>query len=306
MNVLEKRVVYATSLFVYFLSKGKPINPSVIEKFWKNLSEVRSLKYKDSNNNKFVLNLLPDVEFEEIDYSAFISYISEAQEYVKKDKLSVVLNVLEEGNCTLSIDVSNNIILSLKKEDMCILEISLNFSEKTNYSMVVGKKDLYVDGGFKKNCDYLSKLFFHSVKISEIPLYREYKRIQDVDGYYKSVKFLYEYFVEEINKRMDDPEYVEELFNKVLLLSHGVTLDNEHTDIKTKDNNITISKNNILAAKYVAEVSDTETPILKIKMQSVETDLFKIRSKKEKYKEEFRYKTYFELGTGFKLLINEE
>lgn len=306
MNSLEKRSIYALGVLSYFLSNGKPLNPSSVETMWNSLSEKMSIKYKDKRGNKFICDIqTEDSVSDNFDYANFIEYLDEVNQYISESNLPLFLQILDAGDVTITIKITNQLKITISNTTGEILSLGITFAVENPYSMVVGKKDLYVDGGYAKNVAFIDKIFMQ--QDNEIPnsIYRMYRDLQQ-DDYYTAVKFLYDFYSEEIIKKLSDSGYVSWLIKNVINISYS-TEDATSTEVHLKDNSkLHIDYDNIASLGFQIVTSNKNTPILKIILEGTNKDVFKIRTKKEKYKDSFRYKSYLEYGSGMKLFKTED
>jgi hypothetical protein len=305
MNNIERRLIYGIGIYLYFMSYGKPLSPSKIEEFLFKLLEKKQLKFIDKDQNRYILNLVSEQEIntEDFDYAFFLSYLEEVNIHLKNDLLSAVLDLMTHGS-ELNITISNNVeIKIIEGNNKDVFNHTINFVDRDTLSITIGKKDLFVDGGFEKNVKLLNAVFG---KINlPISIYRDYREIQDKSNYYDSVKYLYDYYVEEYRSKLDDESYVNKLWKNLLHLSMDVISGDSSHILKKDQKPVYLDKASALSLGLYIETTDDRTPIIKIKSKFCEHDIFKIRTKKEKYKDGFRYKSYIEVGNGFKLFTLE-
>lgn len=191
-------------------------------------------------------------------------------------------------------------------------KISVIFQRTLNNSITIGKKDLTNDYGIHKQYEFLLNLFKFDILNEKVV--DNYKHIADNDSnpshesIFEATKYLYSCLSKELNKTLPhDSGMINMISDGVKEIINGENFQENEVLRFDKDYQIEKidyerMKNSLMDSDIYTTVRDTKSPILAIMSKKENRELFRIRTRREKYLNsitENRYKVYFEASNSF-------
>lgn len=188
----------------------------------------------------------------------------------------------------------------------------ITYDKKVNHGITIGKKDIDNDYGLYKQYQFLMDVFKFDILNENI--IDNYKKIADNGknpsylSMFEATKYLYECMSLELNKTISaDNEMLNNIsggIKKIIIGESGhsneiLKFDSDYQIEKIDYNKLKQYLNDM---SIYTVVKGTKSPILAIMSKKENKELFRIRTRKEKYKNSKtgnRYKVYFESSNSF-------